>query len=287
MGTAVRGYRRAVTHDTGVLASFLLPDGFDRPGGVAVLREASVIAEGARATVRVGRRARAPWAGAAPVRSGDPVVLVPGFLAGDLSLALMAHELRRAGHRTYRAQIRCNVGCTLDAATRLERRLEEIAGRRDSRVQLVGHSLGGMLARGLAARRPDLVSNIVTLGSPMLAPGAHHASLSTGVEVLTRLARAGLAGLMAEECVRGACARRSFEESRAPLARDVGFTAIWSRRDGVVDWRACVDPLARSVEVRASHLGMAVDPRVLDAVRGSLLAAAATSAVEVDRGVSA
>ena len=280
-----------MTYDTvaGALAPFLLPEGFRRPPAVAVLREWSLVAEGARAAARAAsaRRSPRPWAGPAPVRGADPVVLVPGFLAGDLSLALMARELRRAGHRTYRAHIRCNVGCTVDAAARLERRIEGIAARRGGRVQLVGHSLGGMLARGVAVRRPDLVSNLVTLGSPMLAPGAHHASLSTGVEVLTRLSRAGLAGLMAEECVRGTCARESFGRSRQPLPADVGFTAVWSRRDGIVDWRACVDPLARSVEVTASHLGMAVDPRVLDVVRDGLLGPAATSAVEVDRGVSA
>lgn len=283
-----------MTHDTaGALASFLLPDGFRRPPVVAVLREGSVVAEGARAAARAAGARRAalrgssPWAGGAPVRGSDPVVLVPGFLAGDLSLAVMARELRAAGHRTYRAHIRCNVGCTLDAATRLEQRIEQVAERRGSRVQLVGHSLGGMLSRGLAVRRPDLVSSLVTMGSPMLAPGAHHASLSTGVEVLLRLSRMGLPGFMAEECVRGACARQSFDESREPVPPGTDFTAIWSKRDGIVDWRACVDPLARSVEVSASHLGMAVDPRVVDAVLGSLRVARPASAVEVDRGVSA
>ncbi len=53
-------------------------------------------------------------------------------------------------------------------------------------MQIVGHSLGGMLARGIAVRRPDLVSGIVTMGSPMLAPGAHHPLLSMGVDALVR-----------------------------------------------------------------------------------------------------
>ena len=59
-------------------------------------------------------------------------------------------------------------------------------------MRVVGHSLGGMLARGVAARRPDLVSGIVTMGSPMLAPGAHHASLARSVDLLVRLNRAGI-----------------------------------------------------------------------------------------------
>jgi hypothetical protein len=143
-----------------------------------------------------------------------------------------------------------------------------------------------MLARGVAVRRPDLVSNVITMGSPMLAPGAHHVSLSASVDLLVRLSRAGVPGLMSEDCVRGDCARQSFGESRQPVPAGVGFTAIYSRRDGIVDWRACVDPSAVPVEVAASHVGMAFDPRVIDVVSGALLRAD-VSAVEVDRGKSA
>jgi pimeloyl-ACP methyl ester carboxylesterase len=180
-----------------------------------------------------------------------------------------------------------NVGCTLTAAALLESRLEAIAIRRGSRVQIVGHSLGGMLARGLAVRRPDLVSGIVTMGSPMLAPGAHHVSLTAGVDLLVRLSRAGVPGLMSEECVAGSCARRSFDESRQAVPAGVSFTAIYSKRDGIVDWRACVDPLAESVEVGASHLGMAFDPRVIDRVTVALGRRPAGLVLEVDRGESA
>jgi pimeloyl-ACP methyl ester carboxylesterase len=179
-----------------------------------------------------------------------------------------------------------NVGCTQDASRALERRIEAIAIRRDAKVTIVGHSLGGMMARGLAARRPDLVAGIVTMGSPMLAPGAHHRTLAATVELLVRLSRAGVPGLMSADCVGGECARQSFDESRQPLAPGVGFTALYSRRDGIVDWRACVDPIAHPIEVSASHLGMAFDPRVIDVVSGSLLRGSA-SAVEVDRGESA
>lgn len=272
------------------LGTFLHPDGFERPGLTAALREASLVGETGRHLARAAGERRGfrstPYAGRGPGR-GEPVVLVPGFLAGDTSLLLMTRALRRRGHRTYRSLIRANVGCTGAAATQLEMRLESVANRRGSRVQVVGHSLGGMLARGVAVRRPDLVSAIVTLGSPMLAPAAHHASLTRSVDVLIRLSRAGVPGLMAADCVAGDCARQSFEESRQPLPEGIGFTAIYSRRDGIVDWRACVDPLARPVEVSASHLGMAIDPRVIDEVAAALEHHGDDSAVEVDRGESA
>ena len=259
------------------VADFLLAEGFAAPSRAAVLREASVVTEAGRLAVReLGRRVAGPpraYAGRAAHRDVDPVVLVPGFLAGDASLSLLAAALRAQGHRTYRSHIRANVGCTLAAAAQLETRLEAVAQRRGRRVRIVGHSLGGLLARGLAVRRPDLVSGIVTLGSPLLAPGAHHASLTRSLDALVRLSRAGVPGLMSLECVAGDCARASFEESRQPLPGDVEFTAVYSRRDGIVDWRACVDPLATGVEVRSSHVGMAVDPEVLRVVRRALRSA--------------
>jgi pimeloyl-ACP methyl ester carboxylesterase len=276
---------------TPTLASFLLPEGFTRPAVVAVLREGSLVAEAGRYALRSAGRRRerrsAPYTGRRTVREADPVLLVPGFMAGDSSLTFMSRALRAEGYRTYRSHIRANVGCTLSAAAQLESRLESIAIRRGARVQIVGHSLGGMLARGIAVRRPDLVSGIVTLGSPMLAPGAHHRALTAGVDVLVRLSRVGIPGLMSEECVAGACARQSFEESQEPLPYGVSFTSIYSKRDGIVDWRACVGPEAHAIEVTASHIGMAVDPRVIDHVVASLRRVAQGSVLEVDRGVSA
>lgn len=193
-------------------------------------------------------------------------MLVPGFMAGDWSLARMSGFLRDQGLRTYRAQISLNSACTMRTAERLERRLETIAIRRDSKVTIVGHSLGGMLARGLAARRPDLVAGIVTMGSPVLAPGAVHGLLGWNTRVLTQLSRVGLNGVMSGDCVAGRCARESWEETQSPLDPSVGYTAIYSRRDGIVDWRSCLDPFAEHVEVRTSHVGMALDPVVFDAV---------------------
>lgn len=280
----------------GTLGSFLLPPGFRRPSVHEVLREGSVVTEAGRyalASTAERRSLRdASSRARSTTRAGDPVLLVPGFMAGDYTLAAMSRSLRRRGYRTYRSHITANIGCTLNAAAALESRIESIAIRRGTRVSIVGHSLGGMLARGLAVRRPDLISGIVTMGSPMLAPGAHHIALTAGVEALIRLSRTGLPGMMSEECVAGSCARQSFEESRERVPAGVGFTAIYSRRDGIVDWRACVDPEARAVEVTASHCGMALDPRVIDEVTHALAAQRGRvnpfrSVVEVDRGESA
>ncbi|MGA8847993.1 MAG: alpha/beta fold hydrolase [Nocardioides sp.] len=263
------------------LASFLLPQGFARPPLASLLHEARVVGEIGRYALRAQGELRGAHLCSrrmtAPRTESDPVLLIPGFLAGDGTLAAMSASLRRRGFRTYRSHFLANVGCTLEAGSMLEKRLEEIASRRRSRVQVVGHSLGGMIARGLGVRRPDLVSGIVTMGSPMMAPGAHHPALSWGVDALVRLSRVGVPGLMSQECVAGTCARESFDESRSPLAPGMGFTAIYSHHDGVVDWRACIDPIAVPVRVQASHCGMAFDPRVIDEVSAALRSHASRS----------
>ncbi len=211
------------------------------------------------------------YAGAHRRAATVPVLLIPGFMAGDWSLARMAAGLRLEGFRTYRSHISINVGCTAESVDRLEQRVESIVLRRGTKAMIVGHSLGGMLARGLAARRPDLVAGIVTMGSPVMAPGAIHQLLAWDAEFLGRLNRAGLAKTMGSDCMSGPCAKNSFEEMRQPLAPEVGFTAIFSPRDGIVSPSSCLDPYAQQhIEVRASHVGMALDPITFDHVVASL-----------------
>jgi pimeloyl-ACP methyl ester carboxylesterase len=266
-----------VTFVDSPLATFLCPPGFAGPRGLrAIAREGSAVTEAARLVGRGTRerfaRRHAPYALRSPAPGQDPVVLVPGFLAGDGSLGMMARHLRRLGHRTYRSTMHANVGCTRAASEALEHRIETIATKRERKVTLVGHSLGGLLARGLAARRPDLVEGIVTLGSPLLAPGAAHRLLLLDLALVVRLQQAGLGSMMGADCTSGDCARTSWEEARTPMQRGVAFTSVFSRRDGIIDWRGCLDPQARTVEVRTSHLGMAFDPVVLDVVAATLAA---------------
>src|SRR6187200_2468841 len=217
------------------LGSFLCPPGFAGPSGLrAIAREGSAVHEAARFVRRSAHdrlhRRDSPYALRAPEHGLDPVVLIPGFLAGDGTLALMSRHLRGLGYRTYRSTIHANVGCTAEASEALERRIETIALKRGRRVTVVGHSLGGLMARAIAGRRPDLVDGIITLGSPILAPGAAHPILLFDLMVLTRLQRAGLGRMMGEDCTSGMCARESWEQSRMPLAPGVAFTSLFSRR---------------------------------------------------------
>ena len=201
----------------------------------------------------------------------EPVLLVPGFMAGDWTLRAdgpdaapprvphlpLPHPRQRRLHRRNAA------ACSSAGSSRSR-------SGASSRVRIVGHSLGGMLARGLAVRRPDLVSGIVTMGSPMLAPGAPTRCCSPPRDTLVRLSRAGVPNLMSEDCVAGACARASFDESRAPLPPGSSFTAIYSRGDGMVDCGAVHRPAGAAVRGVRQSPRMAIDPRVLDVVVGQL-----------------
>ncbi|HVD58778.1 MAG TPA: alpha/beta hydrolase, partial [Thermoleophilaceae bacterium] len=172
---------------------------------------------------------------------GRAVLLIPGFLAGDGSLGLMAGWLKRAGYRPVRAGMRANVDCSGAALERLEQRLEGIVTERGTRAAVVGQSRGGGLAKALAARRPDLIRGIVTLGSPQIDPLAVHPLVRLQVEAVSRLGSLGAPGLFKRSCLDGDCCAGYWQQIADPCPDGVGFVSIYSRSDGIVDWRACLD----------------------------------------------
>jgi triacylglycerol lipase len=201
---------------------------------------------------------------------GQPVLLVPGFLAGDESLALMTRWLRRTGHQTSRAGMRLNVGCSGGAVGRLESRLEALVKRQGRRAAIIGQSRGGSFAKVLAARRPDLVAGIITLGSPTCDALNVNVFTRNAVRAVATLGSLGAPGLFTRSCLDGDCCKDFWELHDGPLPRGVGFVSIYSRSDGIVDWRACLDPAAKHVEIRSSHIGMAVHPDGYRAIADAL-----------------
>jgi len=202
---------------------------------------------------------------------GRPVLLIPGFLAGDASLAPMAGWLKRAGYRPTRAGMRANVDCSGAATERLEARLERVVEEQGKRAVVIGQSRGGGLAKVVARRRPDLVAGIVTLGSPQVDPLAVHPLVRLHVEAVSRLGSLGAPGLFKRSCLDGECCAEFWEHLAGPLPAGVGFVSVYSKSDGVVDWRACLDPCAdKQVEIGASHCGMAVSPAAWRAIAAAL-----------------
>jgi pimeloyl-ACP methyl ester carboxylesterase len=201
---------------------------------------------------------------------GRPVVLMPGFLAGDQTLLVLAAWLRRMGHRPYTCGFVASVDCSDRALDRVERRVEQLHGRHGRRVALVGHSRGGHYARALASRRPDRVSHAVSLGADLQGM----LGVSAPTQAVVAAARRGIAALRrarAEGCLTPECACGFARDFAAPLRADrVRFTSVYSKSDGVVRWRSCLDPAAKHVEVHASHCGMAVNPGAYRAMATAL-----------------
>jgi triacylglycerol lipase len=187
-----------------------------------------------------------------------PVLLIPGFLAGDASMTALAGWLRRRGHEVRGSGMRLNFGCAGRELTRLEGRLAQF----DRPVVVIGQSRGGTLARALAGGHPEAVAGLVMLGSPVLDPLAISAPVMRAVRSFARIGDLGVRGVFSSECADGACCVEFRSLLEGPLGSSAPTLAVYSRSDGIVDWRACLDPHAQCVEIDGSHCGMAVNPKV-------------------------
>ena len=210
-----------------------------------------------------------------PRRQPDapPVLLIPGFLAGDASLMVLRSWLRLRGHPVAMSGIRVNVDCAERAMGRLQELLHEFASSTPGPAIVIGQSRGGTLARCLAVREPELVGALVMLGAPVLDPLAVSAPVLRMVRSVAMLADVGVPGTFSRSCADGECCASFRRDLAAKLPSRVSATAIYSRSDGIVDWRACLDPDAEQVEVRSSHCGMGVNAEVYRVLERALLAA--------------
>ena len=194
------------------------------------------------------------------------VLVVPGFGFGDPATLPMQVAVKRAGFRVVRSEILANVRCSDRAVDRLaEVARSAVDADHGQRLMVVGHSRGGMLARGLGARHPELVSTVVSLGAPLNDEFAFY-------EIPAPLVRAIYAShrvrppLPHPRCLRPDCPCPYMQAVHRPMPREVELVSVYSPSDGIIDWRSCVVPGARNIRVESSHLGMGVDPRVVRVV---------------------
>src|SRR3954452_5289388 len=205
-----------------------------------------------------------------PRGDGAPVLLIPGFLAGDTSLGVMAGWLRRMGHRGHESGIRFNVDCSNRALLGLERRLERIAAQAGRPVALVGHSRGGHFAKALAHRRPELVSRVVSMGAGLDTPFAISAPTLGAVAAVRAVHNCTTDRRNRHGCFTDGCGCDFSHHYRAPFPEEIPLTSIFSKGDGVVRWEACVVPYARCVEVTGSHVGLAFNRKAYREVANAL-----------------
>jgi pimeloyl-ACP methyl ester carboxylesterase len=206
---------------------------------------------------------------------GAPVLLVPGFGMKGGYLGELRGWLARMGHAAEVAAIGRNTDCWDVHTQRLADAVRQ-AGRRAGRpVHLVGHSLGGILARAAAARSPMDVASVAVLGSPFRGLYVH-AMLRLAAAAVRAKIRWHRGATVRPRCATLACDCDSVRALAAPLPASVPQLAIVSRGDGAADWRYCADPATtRVVEVRASHVGLVLSPDAYAALAAHLAMAAA------------
>ena len=191
-----------------------------------------------------GALAAWPWLrGIVREGGGDPVLVLPGWLAGDGSTLLLRRFLRSLGYFAHGWRLGRNLDPGPERARALVARLGEIAARHSRPVSLVGWSLGGVYARELARRRPELVRRVITLASPLRSPLADAVGGSFG-QVLGP-------------------DRLRLRDARRPA---IPLSALYSKTDGIVDWRSArleKGPYQESIELPSSHCGMGHHPAAL------------------------
>lgn len=192
-------------------------------------------------------------------RDAKVVMLIPGFMAGDVTLAPLANFCRWLGHRAVYAGILSNSECPRETMRKLAARLELVYEKFGQPVVIIGQSLGGVYARELARERPEMVERVISLGSPIRMP-RRHANIAVQYVAKSVAALRGKAdGCLSEDCK---CGVILSDDSPA----DVPTTHIYSRTDGVVHWESCIDlsgtPTVENVEVMGSHVGMGLNADV-------------------------
>ena len=200
-----------------------------------------------------------------PHGRGEPVVLVPGFLASDVSLAEMYQWLGRIGYRPYFSNVRRNADCPNHLAGVLLDTVRVAQQETGKKPRIIGHSLGGMLARAVALEYPDDVAMVLSMGSPFRDTVRAHPAIIGAAEALRRRSGAhGGGGLhIRPSCFSGHCTCDFVKQMLAPDEYEMPHFAIFSKTDGVVEWESCVEEdVDLNSEVQCTHVGMAFHPAV-------------------------
>lgn len=198
-----------------------------------------------------------------PRGDGSAVVVIPGFMGTDHYLYELHRWLRRIGYRPYFSRIGWNAECLNVLVDRLSQTIEKASADTGRGVHLIGHSLGGILARSASSNQPERVASVITLGSPFRGIRSHPLVIETANRVRQRILNRPGQRENQPDCYTGYCECRAVKNLISPFPQNVKQTAIYTKTDGIVDWRVCVnDDPATNFEVSSTHVGLAFNPSV-------------------------
>lgn len=208
-----------------------------------------------------------------PRGDNSAVVVIPGFLGTDIYLMELFGWLRRVGYTPYFSGIGFNAECpNLLIKRRLNETIERARKETGARIHLIGHSLGGIIARAVGNQRPGDIASVITLGSPFRGTVVHPSVLRAAQFVREWILQEH-GGSVLPHCYTGRCTCDFLGSLRRDLPASVAQTAIYTRGDGVVDWRYCVtDDPAVDFEVTGTHIGLAFNASVYSIIADRLAA---------------
>ena len=199
------------------------------------------------------------------------VILIPAFLCPDFYLTPLHQWLQRIGYRPVFSGIGVNTECPNLLITRqLNQTIERALSKSGRKVHLIGHSLGGVIARAIASQRPNDVASVITLGAPFRGTVAHAGILHAAAMVRKHiLAKHGPAVL--PDCYTARCTCDFLESLSSALPASVLETAVYTETDGVVDWHYCkTDSPEADFRVSGTHVGLAFNPSAYSVIANRL-----------------
>src|SRR5271166_2531561 len=209
-----------------------------------------------------------------PRGDDSAVVIIPGFLGTDLYLMELHAWLGRIGYRPYFSGIGINAECpNLLIQRRLNETIEKALGESGRRIHLIGHSLGGVIARSVAGQRPNDVASVTTLASPFRGTVVHRTVLHAAEAVRKHILREHGADVLST-CYTGRCTCNFLDSLRRDVPTSVLETAIYTRNDGIVDWHYCLTGKPGSdFEVPGTHIGLSFNSSAYTIIANRLAAA--------------
>lgn len=211
-----------------------------------------------------------------PRGDNSGVVIIPGFLATDDHVRHLHSWLQRIGYRPYFSGIGINAGCpNLLVRERVTATIDRAIAETGRKIHLIGHSLGGIMARSIAARRPSKIASVIALASPFRGTVAHRSVLQVA-ESIRQQTLIEQGHKVPRGCSTSHCTCVFVKSLRREISPDVVETAIYTRDDGVVDWRYCrTGDSAIDFEVPGTHLGLVFNPSVYTIIAARLAEAGA------------
>ncbi len=196
-----------------------------------------------------------------PKGDGHPVLVLPGFLASDFSTKLMRTFLKSRNYHSYGWKLGRNLGKHSDPLTgcgpAIIQRLQDIYHKHDEKVTVIGWSLGGIYARELARIHPEMVRQVISMGSPFCNnQRANHA---------TKIFESTSGYKLSDMCPQLL--------KIMPTPPPVPSTSIYSKSDGITAWQCCIEQesdLTQNIEVVCSHMGYGHHPAVMWALADRL-----------------